>query len=50
MWGARPCAPTMPKHTLFIQNWYNPRGITVFSRPEPDQTPGFTENFNFSPN
>ena len=27
-----------------------PRGITVFSRPEPDQTPGFTENFNFSPN
>ena len=28
----------------------DPRGITVFSRPEPNQTPGFTENFNFSPN
>ena len=27
-----------------------PGGITVFSRPEPDLTPGFTENFNFSPN
>ena len=27
-----------------------PGGITMFSRPELDLTPGFTENFNFSLN
>ena len=27
-----------------------PGGITIFSRPELDLTPGFTKNFNFSLN